>query len=438
MIVFLTLLYVGLLAILVKFGVVKLTLWWKISPLVWMGLLFIVLFIPMQWGAPAGPLNVYQGVVEIVPNVSGEVIEVPARGSQPISQGEVLFRIDPEPFQSEVDRLEAALKEAEQAASMLPADLASAEAAVAQADARVVEARQQEESLRFGLEAAEAKVAKAKADVELAQANLVRETGLAQKSPGSVAERQLDVRRAQEKSSAAALTAAVAEEKQARLALESRVGDVNTAVVRAEEERVAAVAARQKAELALASTINGVNTTVAQLRAQLDRAKYELDQTIVRAPSDGFVVGMSLRPGQRVAAFPVRTWMAFVDTKNATIAAGIDQFAIRHVKPGQKAEVVLKIYPGRTFEATVEKIAYITPEGQLQPTGNVALAPTGGQAPLPYGVVVKLDDEDISIGELPGGGAGTVAIYTDVAQPTHIIRRVMIRMETYMSYVLPW
>ena len=62
MIVFLTLCYCAVLSLMVKFGVVKWTLWWKISPLAWMLLLLIVLFIPMQWGAPAGAVNVYTRV----------------------------------------------------------------------------------------------------------------------------------------------------------------------------------------------------------------------------------------------------------------------------------------------------------------------------------------------------------------------------------------
>jgi ATP-dependent Clp protease ATP-binding subunit ClpB len=74
-------------------------------------LLLIVLFLPMQWGAPAGSVNVYQTVIEVVPNVSGEVVEVSAAGSRPLKEGDVLFRIDPEPYQAEVDRLKAALKE---------------------------------------------------------------------------------------------------------------------------------------------------------------------------------------------------------------------------------------------------------------------------------------------------------------------------------------
>jgi multidrug resistance efflux pump len=438
MIVFLTLLYVGVLAVLVKLNVVRLTLWWKLSPLVWMLVLLVVLFIPLQWGAPVGSVNVYQPVIEIVPNVSGEVVEVPSTGSRPLEEGDVLFRIDPEPYQAEVDRLKAALKEAEQAAKMLPSDVASAEAAVAQAEASLVEAKQREQSLAAEVEAAAAAVAKATADANLARATYTRESTLAQKSPDAVTQQRLDVLRAEVTAADAALKVAQAQEKQARLAFESQIEGVNTAVAKAEEDRKAALAAEQKAELALESTINGENTAVAQLRSQLVRADYDLTQTTVTAPSAGFVAGLTLRPGQRVAAFPMRSWMAFVDTEHTTLAVGVQQYALRHVKPGQKAEVALKLFPGQTFSATVEKIAYITPEGQLQPTGNVVLAPTRGGKPLPYAVVLELDDPGIQIGQLPGGGTGTAAIYTDSARATHIIRRVMIRMESYMNFVIPW
>lgn len=80
MILFLTLIYVALPAVLVKANIVRFNLFWKLSPLLWMVMLLVVLFIPMQWGAPSGAVNVYRMVVEIVPNVSGEVIEVNAQG----------------------------------------------------------------------------------------------------------------------------------------------------------------------------------------------------------------------------------------------------------------------------------------------------------------------------------------------------------------------
>jgi multidrug resistance efflux pump len=121
MIVFLTLLYVVVLVVMIKLKIIGLTLWWKISPLVWMLLLFIVLFIPMQWGAPAGNVTQYQYVVEIVPNVSGTIIEVPIEGNRPLKKGDVLFKIDPRPYQYKVAQIKAALAEAEQAVPQLEA-----------------------------------------------------------------------------------------------------------------------------------------------------------------------------------------------------------------------------------------------------------------------------------------------------------------------------
>ena len=74
----------------------------------------------------AGDVQVFNYVVEIIPNVSGEVTEVPVEGGAPIEKGDVLFQIDRRPFQAEVDRLEAALKEEKQAALILETDLAAA------------------------------------------------------------------------------------------------------------------------------------------------------------------------------------------------------------------------------------------------------------------------------------------------------------------------
>ena len=54
MIVFLTLIYVGALFLAVKVGIIRMNTFWKISPVLWMVVLFFVLFVPMQWGAPAG------------------------------------------------------------------------------------------------------------------------------------------------------------------------------------------------------------------------------------------------------------------------------------------------------------------------------------------------------------------------------------------------
>lgn len=110
MIVVLLNVYLVLLFLLVHFGIVRFNLFWKISPVIVFLLLLIGLFIPMNWGAPQGPALVVRNSVAIVPNVSGEVAEVPVVANAPLRAGDVLFRIDPVPYESQLQALEAQLK----------------------------------------------------------------------------------------------------------------------------------------------------------------------------------------------------------------------------------------------------------------------------------------------------------------------------------------
>ena len=73
-------------------------------------LLLIGLFIPMGWGAPQGSALVVRNSVAIVPDVAGEVIEVPVAANTPLKAGDVLFRIDPVPFRPRSMRSQAQLK----------------------------------------------------------------------------------------------------------------------------------------------------------------------------------------------------------------------------------------------------------------------------------------------------------------------------------------
>jgi multidrug resistance efflux pump len=314
-IVFLTLVYVAFLFLAIKIGIIKMNSFWKISPVLWMVLLFLVLFVPMQWGAPAGAVRMYQVVIEIIPNVSGEVMEVPVKALVPVKKDEILFRIDPEQYQAKVHQLEALLN--------------------------------------------------------LSEANLARAQEIMDKGVG----RQVDV-------------------------------DIYSAEVGSYE-------------------------------AQLRNARWELDRTEVRAPSDGKVVALVLRPGQRVGSLAVRSWIAFVEDGTRKLIVGIPQSRLRHVEKGQQAEIVLRLYPGKVFKATVGEIIDINSAAQLQATGILPQAPTMQDLPLPYGVELVLDDEDLKLGTIPGGAIGTAAIYTESVTATHIIRKVMVRMEAWMNYLKP-
>ena len=324
MIAFLLLCYIAILFILLKLKIIQLTLWWKLSPLVWTALLFLLLFMPMQWGAPGGTTNNYQYVIEITPNVTGQVIEVPVKALQALKKGDVLFKIEPRPFQAAVDQLEA--------------------------------------------------------NIKLAKINLQRA-------------RQLYARKVGPKVDVDKFTA-----------------------------------------------------KVDKLSAELNAARYDLESTVVLAPDDGYVFGLSLRPGHRVGKFIVRSYMSFVISNQNKVVIGINQNSMRHIRIGQAAELTFKLQPGKVFNATVEAIAPITETGHLKPTGDIPLAPTALDKPLPYSVILKLEDNMINDTEfealtisrgLPGGAYGTGAIYTDSVKSTHIIRKVMLRMTAWMNYIMP-
>lgn len=103
-------LYMALLFTLVWLGIIRFNAFWKSSPLIVLLLLNIGLFIPMGWGAPQGKAIVYRNAVSIVPDVAGEVIDVPVVANAPLKQGDVLFKIDPTPYDAQAKAIEAQLK----------------------------------------------------------------------------------------------------------------------------------------------------------------------------------------------------------------------------------------------------------------------------------------------------------------------------------------
>jgi len=64
----------------------------------------------------------------------------------------------------------------------------------------------------------------------------------------------------------------------------------------------------------------GEYAPVAQVRAQLDNARWELSQTTVTAPSNGYAINVQLRPGSFTAAFPITPAMTFVEETYQVVA----------------------------------------------------------------------------------------------------------------------
>jgi len=102
--------YLVLLFVLVHFKIVRFNLFWKAPPFLVILLTMFGLLIPMGWGAPQGAALVVRNAVSIVPDVAGEVTEVPVAANAPLKAGDVLFKIDPTPYDAQVKAIDAQLK----------------------------------------------------------------------------------------------------------------------------------------------------------------------------------------------------------------------------------------------------------------------------------------------------------------------------------------
>ncbi|MEP2531022.1 biotin/lipoyl-binding protein [Shimia sp.] len=373
MIIFLALIYVAVLYVLIRAKILpdsKVT--WA-STGVWIVLLLIFLFIPMQWGAPSGPARVLTRVVQVVPNVSGQVIEIAAEPNVPMQQGDVLFRIDPVPFQQAVD---------------------IAQATLVQTQAR---AKQDQDSLKT----AEAGLRQAVAQVTLAQSRFDDDQKLV--DSGVYSENRLERRQS--------------DLDQAQAGVESAEASVRLA-----ETELGAVMP------------DGKIAKVAEAESRLEQAEWDLEQTVVRAPGDGYATNMALAVGQRVVNLPLAPSMAFVDTSESTAVAQIHQIYLRHIEPGQQVEIAMKTRPGELIMATVDQLVPAVSGGQAQVSGAIAGSQQYGAEPFMVRLT-PVHPEDTAF--LRPGAVGTVAIYTESAGATHIIRKVMMRMSAILNYLNP-
>ena len=173
---------------------------------------------------------------------------------------------------------------------------------------------------------------------------------------------------------------------------------------------------------------------VAQIRAQLKEAQWKLEETTAYAPADGYVINLQLRPGSTAAQLPLMPVMTFVEQEQVIIAM-FNQNELHAVQPGNEAELALETYPGRIVKAKVDSIVWAQGQGQLPLTGTL---PQTGATPLPEGrfaVKLVLDEREKDL-FLAAGARGTGAIYTDRMHAIHLIRKVLLRVNSKLNWLI--
>lgn len=375
---------------------------WKVTvviiPVVGMATLILLLNV---FAPSSADVRVYKYTIPIVSQVRGRVIEVPVtEGNRLVKKGEVLFKVDPTPYQLDVNTLTAQLatasagqREVEESLKGSRGKIAEARGAITQAESRTSEV-----SARLAL-------ARKRAD----QYRELAKTGAGTRFDLEKAEADLAEQEGQ-------LAAARSTEVQARAA------------------EAQAIASEQQVVQKLGGRVNGEYAQVAQIRAQLANAQWLLDQTTTLSPCDCYVVNLQLRVGAFVAGLPLNPVMTLVEAEGQVVAL-FNQNELHQVESGNEVEFTVNTLPGKVVKGTVDSIIWAQGAGQLQASGQIPMSAFVQQPPGRFAVKFNIAEKDRAT-FLAAGAAGQAAIYTDHLHAVHIIRKVIVRVGSYTNYLI--
>lgn len=292
---------------------------------------------------------VKQDKVSVSAEVGGRIIEVLAVEDRPVRAGDVLFRIDPEPYRLQIAQADAAIATAQ-------ANVAALSSASAMSGADTAAAR---ESIRY------------------AEANFERQKALWDKGFATKA----------------AYDAAFHQLEQARDSL---------SIAQAKSREA-------EAKLATGSQVPGVNPQIAAGRAQRANAEMNLRRSEVRAPISGMVTQADrLKVGQEaITGLPVLTIVA---TDTTYIEANFKETDLAEMKVGQPAELRFDAYPGLRLKGHVASIGAGTgSEFAVLPAQNA----TGNWVKVTQRVPVRISLDQASPRRLIAGLSTRVKVFTD-------------------------
>lgn len=270
----------------------------------------IVALIAVIWHLQTSPQTndayVYTDTIDVVPEVTGRIVEMPVRDNQRVKKGDLLFRIDPRPYQ---------------------AMLADAKSRLAALDAQITLTGRTIKAQEYNAQSVAAAVARSQALVDQTRSTRSRLEPLVPQ--GFASQEELDQARTAEKAARSELAAIQLQASQA------------------------------------ASAVLGVDAMVAQREgalAQIALAELHLEFTEVRAPFNGVVVALKTTVGQYASALkPVFTLM---DDDRWYVVANFRETDLEGIRAGTPAEITVMTDHSQRFSGRVESVGFgVLPEG---------------------------------------------------------------------------
>jgi multidrug efflux system membrane fusion protein len=292
--------------------------------------------------------------VGIAPQVNGHIIELHVRDNQQVKEGDLLFVIDPRPYEIALERARATLLLTRTEVDGLKNGAATAVAGISKAEAQLNASAADVTRREMDPVVADAEIARLEAQFQRADDHLKRVEPLLPEQ--FVTADSVEQARTQRASALAALNEARARKQAAVAALVStRAQHVATeaALKQARSERA-------RAENAIGQ-IEGINARLAAAQAAVHSAELDLSYCRVRAPFTGLVVNMNISNGAFARAGA--EVFTLVDTRTWYVVANFRETQLRHIPAGAPVDVYLQSQPSKHFRGTVVGLGWaVLPE----------------------------------------------------------------------------
>ena len=301
--------------------------------------------------------SVRTNFIEIAPEVSGRLVELPARDNAFVKKGGVLFAIDPRPY-------EYALQQA-------LSDQASLEQQIIDEKRKIAAQHNAEDAARAGLHSSKTGIKTAGSSVDVAKATITRAQAAQATAEAQLKYATNDLNRIEPLLKKKYVTPDQVD--QANTAVKVAQGNYDAAqasLAQAQAQYAEALLHQEQADASAAESaaklgqavhaVDRIETLLAQRDAKAARvlnARLDLERCRVVAPFDAYVTNMNISEG--AYARPGSPLFTLIDTRNWWVIANYRESKLKDIRPGMHVDVYLMSHPNHRFNGVVESLSLI-------------------------------------------------------------------------------
>jgi membrane fusion protein, multidrug efflux system len=339
--------------------------------------------------------SVWANYIEIAPEVSGRLVELPVKDNAFVRKGDLLFVIDPRPYEYALQQALADQQALEEQIIDQRRRIAAQNSAVQAAGAAVSTSKTGIQTAGSSIDAARAAVARAQAAAAAADAQLKLDTNNLHRIEPLLQKQYVTVEQVDQANTAVRVAQGNYDGAQAAL-LQAQA---QLAQATLSHEQASSQAAESQAKLGQAiHAIDRVETPESQRPARasrVDSARLDLERTRVVAPFDAYITSMNISVG--AYAHPGTPLFTLIDTRAWYVIANYRESKLKNIPIGAHVDVYLMGHPNRRFSGHVESVGFgILPEDARLANGlpNIERTLNWVHLSARFPVRVRIDDPD--------------------------------------------